>query len=152
MLTLKLPENNQERKEVPINLENLVKYRPCLYHLTGQQNLASIRLDRQLRCANRLLNDAKLEHLAWQRRLEHVVIDSENGRLLIRDQRPLAAVPDRRRVRVLHRAALRARRPGDGADALRVHKPQGQALARPGQGRAWLGAQHHPARVRRAPA
>ena len=72
------------------NLENLVKYRPYLYHLTSRQNLASIRLDRQLRCANRLLDDAKLEHVAGQRRREHLVIDGENGPLLIRDQEPLS--------------------------------------------------------------
>ena len=76
---------------MPFNLENLVKYRPYLYHLTSRQNLASIRLDRQLRCANQLLDHAKLERLAWQRRLEHLVIGGENGPVLIRDQGPLSA-------------------------------------------------------------
>ena len=75
---------------MPINLENLVKFRPCLYHLTSRQNLAAIRLYRQLRCTNQLLDDANLERLAWQRRREHLVIDGAHDPVLIRDQQPLS--------------------------------------------------------------
>ena len=69
----------------------LARLRPYLYHLTAEENLPAIRRHGELRCAKALLQAAGLGHAASQRRLEHLLITTDIGSVLIRDQKPLAA-------------------------------------------------------------
>lgn len=69
----------------------LSRLRPYLYHLTARQNLPAIVRCRELHCSRFLLNAAGLGHLATTRRIDHLSIAVGAGRLLLRDQKPLAA-------------------------------------------------------------
>lgn len=69
----------------------LSRLRPYLYHLTARQNLPAIVRCRELYCARFLLDAAGVGHLATTRRIDHLPIAFEGGRLHIRDQKPLAA-------------------------------------------------------------
>lgn len=71
------------------DFNRLLKARPYLYHLTAEQNLNSILLHGELRCANSLLHAGRLEHLTSQRRLDHLSVQLPAGPVSIRDQRPL---------------------------------------------------------------
>lgn len=76
---------------MPLDLERFSKIRPYLYHLTAAQNLESIRLLGELRCARTFLRSAGLKHLGSTKRLKHLLVAGNTGTLLIRDQKPLAA-------------------------------------------------------------
>jgi hypothetical protein len=69
--------------------DQFLPIRPYLYHLTAMENLKSIVRTKKLRCANILLEEAGLQHHAALRREAHMSVPTNEGVVLIRDQRPL---------------------------------------------------------------
>jgi len=72
-------------------LAQFLRYRPHLYHLTAVENLKSIVSTQKLRCANALLEEAGLLRQAVLRREEHLRVRTNEGTMLIRDQKPLVS-------------------------------------------------------------
>ena len=72
-------------------LGQFLRYRPHLYHLTAGENLKSIVSTQKLRCANALLEEAGLLRQAVLRREEHLRVRTNEGTMLIRDQKPLVS-------------------------------------------------------------
>jgi hypothetical protein len=72
-------------------LAQFLRYRPHLYHLTAVENLKSIVSAQKLRCANALLKEAGLLQQAVLRREEHLRLRTNEGTMLIRDQKPLVS-------------------------------------------------------------
>ena len=72
-------------------LAQFLRYRPHLYHLTAVENLKSIVSTQKLRCANALLEEAGLLRQAVLRREEHFRVRTNEGAMLIRDQKPLVS-------------------------------------------------------------
>ena len=69
--------------------DQFLPIRPYLYHLTAMENLKSFVRTKKLRCANILLEEAGLQHHAALRREGHMSVPTNEGVVLIRDQRPL---------------------------------------------------------------
>ena len=74
---------------MPVDVSQLLRARPYLYHLTAAENLPSIAEELELRCASALLESAGLSYRASTKRQEHLVIPTKVGSALIRDQKPL---------------------------------------------------------------
>ena len=72
-------------------LRAFLKRRPCVYHLTSQENLRLIRAQRRIECAARLMLSAGREELVREKRTEHVSVSIGTDRLSLRDQAPLYA-------------------------------------------------------------
>lgn len=75
---------------MPLDTGRLAQLRPYLYHLTAEQNLASIERRLELQCARILLESANLAHIATTRRKEHLPVSIGSETFLVRDQKPLA--------------------------------------------------------------
>jgi|SRR6267378_755900 len=74
-----------------IDLDLFSEKRPFLYHLTSQLDLPLIVSSRSLLSAGILLGQTKngLDHMR-QKRSEHLLIEVQGHRVMIRDQRPLS--------------------------------------------------------------
>lgn len=65
--------------------------RPFLYHLTAESNVPLIQAARELRSAEIIFRSARAQDLLPRRRQEHLVLKTREGKVHIRDQKPLHA-------------------------------------------------------------
>lgn len=72
-------------------LEKLQNLRPWLYHLTSRDNLPLIRASWELRSAKTSLAAAGRELESGEKRANSWVVDTPDGTIALRDQRPLHA-------------------------------------------------------------
>lgn len=75
-----------------MNLENFIKIRPNVYHLTDSNNIDSILRDRKVLSTEELVKISDLEgkkKFLTTRREDHEIITSGNQKYYIRDQYPL---------------------------------------------------------------
>lgn len=72
-------------------LNDYIRVRPYLYHLTSRQNAARIRRIRRLESASALMHSAGNASAVSHRRRHHLVVHVEGEAVHIRDQAPLHA-------------------------------------------------------------
>lgn len=70
-------------------LDEFIRLRPFLYHVTCRENLQAVRIHRRIHTTLSLLKAANRLDLADVRRESYVPLDTPFGRLLLKDQRPL---------------------------------------------------------------
>jgi len=74
---------------MPFSIEDFVKLRPYLYHLTSEVNLGLIGRTSCLFSASYWMQRGDCEHLCRQKRLQHASLVIEGEEIVIRDQSPL---------------------------------------------------------------
>jgi hypothetical protein len=70
-------------------LGDFVQLRPFVYHVTSKENLPGLRQTGIIRTTLNLVTAAERLDLARQRRKEYVIIDTPDGSIVLKDQKPL---------------------------------------------------------------
>lgn len=74
---------------MPFQLDEFIRLRPFLYHVTCRENLQALRMHRCIHTTLSLLDAANRLDLADIRRENYLPLDTPFGRLILKDQRPL---------------------------------------------------------------
>lgn len=73
------------------NVEDLIRIRPYVFHLTDSRNIPRIRRLKALEPASRLLRQGGREDLLGVKRPSHIGVSVGSDRMFLRDQMPLHA-------------------------------------------------------------
>ncbi len=72
-----------------MNIDDLVRLRPFVYHMTARSNLARVERVKRLECANVFYKATGRLHESRERRREHALVVVDGERVSLRDQAPL---------------------------------------------------------------
>src|SRR5690349_953171 len=73
------------------DIDDLIRVRPFLFHLTDRRNLDRIRRLQRLQSASEIMRRANREDLLRSKRSIHVTVQMASEIVFLRDQRPLYA-------------------------------------------------------------